>query len=287
MDRSLTQLDPLSFDKDSDSTIKILGLQSTVSDDNLDLEKRKIALLVSSVPRLSLWDNLLTKFSSLSKILRTCAYVLRFVSYVKDPKGFDKRSHVTLKELDRALLILVKESQKMSFAKELAELSKTTPNIRSLPKYIRKLTPFLDQDGILRVGGRLKNTPLSYDHKHPCLLPSDHRLTNLIIEYTHIKYLHPGLQTTQFLLSQRFWIPSSKRVIKKVLSSCLRCFKCNPSSCTPLMGDLPKFRVNKIKCFTKSECFPGADGVTRVVNVKTQKGILRRPVSKLCLLPNN
>ncbi|XP_031333915.1 uncharacterized protein LOC116163923 [Photinus pyralis] len=226
--------------------------RSTVSDDNLDLEKRKIALLVSSVPRLSLWDNLLTKFSSLSKILRTCAYVLRFVSYVEDPKGFDKRSHVTLKELDRALLILVKESQKMSFAKELAELSKTTPNIRSLPKYIRKLTPFLDQDGILRVGGRLKNTPLSYDHKHPCLLPSDHRLTNLIIEYTHIKYLHPGLQTTQFLLSQRFWIPSSKRVIKKVLSSCLRCFKCNPSSCTPLMGDLPKFRVNKIKCFTKS-----------------------------------
>ncbi|KAB0802602.1 hypothetical protein PPYR_04788 [Photinus pyralis] len=211
MDRSLTQLDPLSFDKDSDSTIKILGLH--------------------------LWDNLLTKFSSLSKILRTCAYVLRFVSYVKDPKGFDKRSHVTLKELDRALLILVKESQKMSFAKELAELSKTTPNIRSLPKYIRKLTPFLDQDGIFRVGGRLKNTPLSYDHKHPCLLPSDHRLTNLIIEYTHIKYLHPGLQTTQFLLSQ--------------------------------------------------QCFPGADGVTRVVNVKTQKGILRRPVSKLCLLPNN
>lgn len=35
------------------------------------------------------------------------------------------------------------------------------------------------------------------------------------------------------------------------------------------------------------ETFPGTDGVIRVVSVKTQNGILRRPVTKLCFLPMN
>ncbi|XP_062542104.1 uncharacterized protein LOC134210100 [Armigeres subalbatus] len=33
------------------------------------------------------------------------------------------------------------------------------------------------------------------------------------------------------------------------------------------------------------ELFPGSDGVTRVVNVKTKNGIMRRSVSRLCFLP--
>ncbi|XP_050315537.1 uncharacterized protein LOC126750079 [Anthonomus grandis grandis] len=221
------------------------------TDDNMDLEKRKIVLLAST-PVVDLWNNFISRFSSLSKIIRIVAYVLRFCAYVKAPKLVDNKGHVTLAELDRALLLLIREVQKVSFAQEMAELSKSNPNLTILPKYIRKLSPFLDKDGVLRVGGRLKHASLSYNHKHPCLLPRDHRITFLIIEQTHIKYMHPGLQTTQFLLSQRFWIPSSRRIIKKVLSSCMRCFRCNPSSQIPLMGDLPSFRVNQVKCFTKS-----------------------------------
>ncbi|XP_050295689.1 uncharacterized protein LOC126735663 [Anthonomus grandis grandis] len=224
---------------------------SYTSDDNMDLEKRKIVLLAST-PVVDLWNNFISRFSSLSKIIHVFAYVLRFCAYVKAPKLFNNKGHVTLAELDRALLLLIREVQKVSFAQEMAELSKSNPNLRVLPKYIRKLSPFLDKDGVLRVGGRLKHASLSYNHKHPCLLPSDHRITSLTIEQTHIKYMHPGLQTTQVLLSQRFWIPSSRRIIKKVLSSCMRCFRCNPSSQIPLMGDLPSFRVNQLKCFTKS-----------------------------------
>lgn len=33
------------------------------------------------------------------------------------------------------------------------------------------------------------------------------------------------------------------------------------------------------------ELFPGKDGHIRVVNVKTQKGIYKRPISKIAVLP--
>ena len=37
---------------------------------------------------------------------------------------------------------------------------------------IRKLNPFFDSSGILRVGGRLENSQCSYDARHPNILPS-------------------------------------------------------------------------------------------------------------------
>ncbi|KAL1447687.1 hypothetical protein WDU94_003524 [Cyamophila willieti] len=34
-----------------------------------------------------------------------------------------------------------------------------------------------------------------------------------------------------------------------------------------------------------TETFPGKDGITRVVSVRTAKGIFKRPVVKICILP--
>jgi len=36
------------------------------------------------------------------------------------------------------------------------------------------LTPFLDAEGIIRVGGRLRNSPMSFDKIHPILLTAKH-----------------------------------------------------------------------------------------------------------------
>jgi len=37
---------------------------------------------------------------------------------------------------------------------------------------IRELKPFLDEDELLRVGGRLQHSDLSYSEKHPRILPN-------------------------------------------------------------------------------------------------------------------
>jgi len=56
--------------------------------------------------------------------------------------------------------------------------------LRKSSALLRNLTYFLD-DSILRVRGRLKHSNLSFDRKHPVILPQRHFLTELVIQNSH------------------------------------------------------------------------------------------------------
>ncbi|XP_044764104.1 uncharacterized protein LOC123320759 [Coccinella septempunctata] len=140
---------------------------------------------------------------------------------------------------------LVKHVQYSVFSEDIDNIRRKKP----LVKHLRKLNPFIDEQGILRVGGRLSYSGLSYDHKYPALLPCNHRLTDLIIECYHRVHLHPGAQTLQFILSQFVWILSARRAIHRVVSKCCTCFRNNPKSIQPLMRNLPPVRVTSVKPF--------------------------------------
>ncbi|GFR21550.1 DUF1758 domain-containing protein [Trichonephila clavata] len=43
------------------------------------------------------------------------------------------------------------------------------------------LCPFIDRDGLIRVGGRLRNSTPQYSAKHPIILPNQHEICNLIV----------------------------------------------------------------------------------------------------------
>lgn len=187
---------------------------------------------------------LLNKFSSLDKIKAIVAWCLRF-SYNCRTRPRITRS-LSDTDLADALLIIVKHVQLDIFSNEIENLLSNRP----VSKPLRKLNLFVDQQGILRVGGRLENSALSYDAKHQILLPSTHRLTELIIEQFHKRYLHPGLQTLHHLLNQQFWILGAKRSISRVVSRCIRCWKVKPKPVQPMMGDLPKLRVSQLKAFS-------------------------------------
>ncbi|GFU98883.1 DUF5641 domain-containing protein [Trichonephila clavipes] len=65
---------------------------------------------------------------------------------------------------------------------------------KSLPRKnpLAALCPFIDEDGLIRVGGRLQNAQLQYDAKHPIILPNRHKLSSLIeIEWPPIPPLSP------------------------------------------------------------------------------------------------
>lgn len=102
------------------------------------------------------------------------------------------------------------------------------------------------------MGGRLRNSELSYDAKHPMLLPRNHRITELVIRDYHLRHGHPSLRSLHYLIVQKFWILSAKCAINNVLSKCNSCFRVKPSSNPPLMGNLPKFRVSQLKPFVHS-----------------------------------
>lgn len=218
-------------------------------DQAASVEQKIYSLFTSN--NISFVDEILSRFSSLQRIMRILAYCFRYIYNLKHPSS-KNTSSISSSEIKDVLHFLVKHVQERTFASELRYLSKDKSS-RSLSKPMRKLSPFLDEHGLIRVGGRLSKGDLAYDVKHPLLLPRDHRLTTLIIESYHQRFMHPGLQTLQNLLAQEFWILSSKKAIHAVISSCMKCFRAHPRVASPpVMGNLPAFRINQVKPFSSS-----------------------------------
>ena len=125
---------------------------------------------------------------------------------------------------------------------------------RELPESsgILPLAPFLDQ-GMIRVGGRLRHSPLLYCERHPILLPANHRVTQLILTHYHGSVCHQGRHLTIAALRQAgYHIHQQRSVVGKFISSCVLCRKLRGKLGTQLMGDLPQDRLEQIPPFFKT-----------------------------------
>ncbi|XP_071647570.1 uncharacterized protein [Temnothorax longispinosus] len=271
LDTQLCSQSMLDFESSEDQSQKILGLRWHSQSDSfgfqvnaLDRECTKRTIL-SEVARIFDFLGFLAPLTFTAKCLiqrlwtlkldwddeppmdirRT--YILRFVNHFR-AKSAPTTLAIDQLELHSALLVVVKSVQADAFRDEIDRLQSG----RRLPKPLLKLAPFLDPVGILRVGGRLAKSGLTFENKHPALLPSKHRLTDLVIEHVHRTNLHPGRRTLQYLLTQHYWVLGVHRAIQRVLSRCHRCFRVNPHTSQPLMADLPADRVRRAKPFSIS-----------------------------------
>ncbi|GFW32025.1 integrase catalytic domain-containing protein [Trichonephila clavipes] len=94
------------------------------------------------------------------------------------------------KDIDQAETKLIRMVQERVFLAEIKSLQ--SKGVVSPNSKLRNLNPFIDSDGLLRVGGRLSNSDLPYVNKHPAILPGNHNLTVQIIVHFHRKNLHTG-----------------------------------------------------------------------------------------------
>ena len=95
--------------------------------------------------------------------------------------------------------------QATTYGREIELLMRNDEAKLSKNSFIIKLSPVF-HDGLLRVGGRLDNAKVSYDVKHPIILPGKHRLTELLIRGIHEENGHVGVNQVISLLRQRYWI---------------------------------------------------------------------------------
>ncbi|XP_055633850.1 uncharacterized protein LOC129774176 [Toxorhynchites rutilus septentrionalis] len=106
------------------------------------------------------------------------------------------------------------------------------------------MNPILDNQGVLRVGGRLEQpTFATFDMKHPVILPKGHAVTDKLILYYHEKFGHANRETVCNELRQRFHIPKLRWAIQQAVKSCVWCRvnRCLPQ--TPMMAPLPVQRI--------------------------------------------
>lgn len=206
---------------------------------------------------------LITYFSSWTRLINATVYVLRFA------KILPHHDRITKSDIEKAELMLVNAVQQRHFKEEYKFLAEN----KTLNSNLRRLNPFC-QDNIIRVGGRLSNANVSFDHKHPILLPKSDPFVDLLVDYTHQKYSHTSAHLLQSLLRQNYWILSARDIIRKRIWKCNHCFRLHPKPNFPMMADLPSERVNQAKAFLSTGVdYTGAFHITlsRRRGIKTQK----------------
>uniref|UniRef100_A0A8D8YXB4 Integrase catalytic domain-containing protein n=1 Tax=Cacopsylla melanoneura TaxID=428564 RepID=A0A8D8YXB4_9HEMI len=206
----------------------------TISDVSAHLEVKKGEIMCAVGHTTEDWvDKVSKNFSSWSKLLHCIVYVLRFVRILP------KKLTIELCDLQVAETYIFRSIQRSHFVEDFKCLQKGT----QCSPQLRKLDLFLDNDSIIRIGGRLNNSKLGYEQCHPILLPKNNHTVNLIIDHYHKLNLHTGPHLLLSLLRQRFWILSGRSEVKKRVHRCNICFKVNPRPTTAKMADLPSFRV--------------------------------------------
>lgn len=210
-----------------------------------NIEERSIKALAAVMQRQEnfIWD----RFSNLSRMLRVLSYFRKFLK-LRDPSTKkDINKLITVKEMDEVLKICVKATQEFYFEDDINHLRST----RSVTKKHQQhtLSPILDENGLLRVGGRIAHSSVRFNKKYPLILPSESHITKLIILDAHHKTLHGGPQIMMNFLRSKFWIIRAREKVKKCYHDCITCVRYSRQNNNQFIGQLPKARLTPDKPF--------------------------------------
>ncbi|XP_049315814.1 uncharacterized protein LOC125779230 [Bactrocera dorsalis] len=195
--------------------------------------------------------DILERFSSFPKALRVVAYMFKFIEQLKSKvKGSHNFPCDTLTHLDleKAKVALITYTQSRHFSCEMSLLRESKPIDKKSSLLV--LNPFLDTKGLLRANGRLANSSLTYNERHPLIIPEKSRLATLLLKYIHILMLHAEHRLMQYIIRQEFYIPRLKPQIKKCIFMCKICTMHKQKTRTQITAALPPERCNFALPFT-------------------------------------
>ncbi|KAK0136963.1 Gypsy retrotransposon integrase-like protein 1 [Merluccius polli] len=146
-------------------------------------------------------------------------------------------------------------AQEEAFSQELKTLQKGESLQNSSPLF--RLDPILE-GGALRDGGRLDQSSLSLEVKHPLILPKEGHITKLILTHCHENICHQGRnQTLTELRTNGFWVVGRSKSVAKLTHRCVKCRRLRQPAEEQRMAELPKERVEVSAPFTYCgiDCF--------------------------------
>lgn len=146
-------------------------------------------------------------------VARWKARIQRKVPSIPPPPLPSSTDAFTQEELNKALDFWIHRELHVHFEKEMTLLERN----REVPTQstVRSLSPFVDGNGLLRVGGRLCNADIAYGERHPILLPEIGPIAKYIMRYTHLQTMHGGPGLMNAVLRQRYWIIGGRRLARK------------------------------------------------------------------------
>ena len=214
----------------------------------------------------------LDRFASWFRAKRAVAVCLRLKRCLKKGKKSERvrpacYQPVNVEEMGRAKKEIIRCLQYEHFKDEILALSSLQTGVefhdrkkakqRNLDlkkcSSLYRLDPYLDTEGLLRIGGRLRNASISEGAKHPVILPRRSRVTQLILQYCHEAVKHQGSGMTHNEVRQRgYWIIGGTSAVSYLVSRCVICRKLRSFPQQQKLADLPQDRVEPAAPFTYS-----------------------------------
>ena len=221
----------------------------------------------------NLFCRLEKRISGWFRCIRVLATIRRFIALCKQKvknrrEGSAAESkiteHLNVEDLQKSEDCLIRMIQNKYFKGELQLLNsikkedgrvgeKKRKATLKKSSSLRKLDPFVDKDGIIRVGGRLRNSTLDVSMKHPVILPRKCKLTIAVVRWIHQKVEHSGRNMTlNELRVEGYWVINGNSIIRSLISKCVRCRYLRGRTGEQKMADLPQERMSESPPFTYS-----------------------------------
>ncbi|XP_025995820.2 uncharacterized protein LOC105202869 [Solenopsis invicta] len=183
--------------------------RADVEDIDDEPEQQSDRVIVAMVKQAK--DNIVSRFSSLQKLVRVTATCIKFAWLCKKESEVKASQPLTVEELEQAKKRIVKMEQLSAFGPEMRALCERQA-IGSSSK-LKHLNPFLDNDGLLRVG---------------------------------------GADATLAAVRQLYWPLKARGAVRKITLTCIKCFRLRPRNSEQIMGSLPISRVTPSRPFANT-----------------------------------
>ena len=190
---------------------------------------------------------LIKRCSSLNKVVCSFRFVMYLVRKLHDCSRQRRGEFLAPRvfpSYDDVLFELIGHEQQLLFQPILLSINSNYSGA------LAQLSPFLDSNGILRVGGRLRLSNLEYA---PVILPNSSPLSILLISYYHNNCKHQGRNITLSAIREAgFLIDRASAAIRSFISKCVNCRKLRLLLSEQRMSDLPADRLESVPPFTNS-----------------------------------
>ncbi|XP_050357238.1 uncharacterized protein LOC126777960 [Nymphalis io] len=147
------------------------------NDFSTSIEERPIKTLTAVIQ--SEQEFVWTRFSNLTRMVRILAYCKRYIGILRSSRknrvilSKERRIKefeiITVKEMEEVLQTIIRNTQHIYYAEEIQQI-KSHGEVKRKSS-LHTLCPILDKNGVLRVGGRIKESEARFDVKHPVILP--------------------------------------------------------------------------------------------------------------------
>lgn len=187
----------------------------------------------------------LQNYSKLGTVFRVTAWIQRFTH---NSRSREKRQgELTAEELAEAERYWIQQAQNQGFQREKEEIRGGKDIHRG--SRIGDLKPFLDKHGLIRLGGRLQHSDMSFGEQHPYILPPDHGLSKMLISRCHEQVMHSGMRDTLMQLRDKYWLPRARQMTKTIVAACPTCKRLRVKAMQQTTAPLPRDRITEAPPF--------------------------------------